>query len=192
MCASLDYLSGGRFALGIGIGWLREEFDALGIPWERRATRTREYIEAMRCLWGSERTYRGDFVKFQGAISYPKPVRGRDLPVLVGGQTAGALKRAAAYGDGWCGFNLTPDETAQAVGEIRKLLKERGRESEPFEFSVSPTNTATPDDLKRYRDAGIEELYLTPVFAHPLANEAEAVTLLEDLARKWVAPAARL
>lgn len=192
MCASLDYLSGGRFALGIGIGWLREEFDALGIPWERRAARTREYIAAMRCLWGNERNYQGVFVKFQGAMSYPKPVRGSGLPVLVGGQTPAALKRAAAYGTGWCGFNLTPDETAQAVAELRKLRAERGRASEPFEFSVSPTNSATPDDLKRYRDAGIEELYLTPVFEHPLATEADATKLLEDLARRWVEPATRL
>ena len=185
-------MSGGRFALGIGIGWLREEFDALGIPWERRAGRTREYIEAMRCLWGDEHSYQGEFVRFQGALSYPKPVKGRRLPVLVGGQTAAALKRAAAYGAGWCGFNLTPDETAQAVAEIRKLRAANGRSSEPFEFAVSPTKTATPDDLKRYRDAGIEELYLTAVLQHPLGSEVEVVTVLEDLARRWVEPAARL
>ena len=192
ICASLDYLSGGRFALGIGIGWLREEFDALGIPWERRAKRTREYIEAMRCLWGEEHSYQGEFVKFQGALSYPKPVKGNRMPVLVGGQAPAALKRAASYGDGWCGFNLTPDETAQAVAEIRKMRADNGRSSQPFEFSMSPTKDATPDDLKRYRDAGIDELYLTPVFRVPIKSEAEAVTLLEDLARQWVEPAARL
>jgi len=192
ICASLDYLSGGRFALGIGIGWLREEFDALGIPWERRAKRTREYVEAMRCLWGDEHGYEGEFVKFAGALSYPKPVKGNRLPILVGGQTGAALKRAAAYGTGWCGFNLTPAETAQAVNEIRQLRAAAGHASEPFEFSVSPTDTATPDDLKRYRDAGIDELYLTPVFRQPLATEVEAVKLLEDLARRWVEPAAKL
>jgi probable F420-dependent oxidoreductase len=192
ICASLDYLSGGRFALGIGIGWLREEFDALGIPWERRAKRTREYVEAMRCLWGDKHSYEGEFVKFAGALSYPKPVKGKRLPILVGGQTGAALKRAAAYGTGWCGFNLTPAETAQVVNEIRQLRAAAGHASEPFEFSVSPTDTATSDDLKRYRDAGIDELYLTPVFRQPLATEAEAVKLLEDLARRWVEPAAKL
>ncbi|HXR23779.1 MAG TPA: hypothetical protein VN742_00360, partial [Candidatus Binataceae bacterium] len=85
-----------------------------------------------------------------------------------------------------------PAETTQAVNEIRQLRAAEGHASAPFEFSVSPTDTATPDDLKRYRDAGIEELYLTPVFRQPLATEAEAVKLLEDLARRWVEPAARL
>jgi probable F420-dependent oxidoreductase len=114
VAASLDYLSNGRFALGIGIGWLEEEFKAIGIPWERRTERTREYLEAMRNLWGDERSaYSGEFVSFEYARSFPKPSNGRKLPILVGGQTQTALKRVAAYGDGWCGFNLTPEETAK-------------------------------------------------------------------------------
>jgi probable F420-dependent oxidoreductase len=192
ICASLDYLSNGRFALGIGIGWLREEFDALGIPWERRAKRTREYIEAMRCVWGEERSYSGEFVNFKGALSYPKPKSGRGLPVLVGGQSEAALKRAADYGDGWCGFNLTPDETAAAIARIRQLRKATGREALPFEYSMAPVSTATPDDLKRYRDAGVDELYLTPVFQHAPQNENEVIKLVEELGRTWVAPAQRL
>src|SRR5438552_1054540 len=86
ICASLDYLSGGRLALGIGIGWLREEFTALGIPWEGRAKRTREYIEAMRGLWGDRHDYQGEIVNYKGALSYPKPALGARLPILVGGQ----------------------------------------------------------------------------------------------------------
>jgi probable F420-dependent oxidoreductase len=192
ICATLDYLSGGRLLLGIGIGWLREEFDALGIPWERRAQRTREYIEAMRCVWGSGRSYSAEFVNFDGALSYPKPVKGAGLPVLVGGQTEAALKRAASYGNGWCGFNLTPQETAQAINRLRELLAANGRGTDGFEFSVSPTADATPDDLRRYRDAGVDELYLTPVFQRPVANEADITKLTEALARTWVEPALKL
>jgi probable F420-dependent oxidoreductase len=192
LCATLDYLSGGRLALGIGIGWLREEFDALGIPWQRRAQRTREYVEAMRCLWGNGRSYSAEFVNFEGAISYPKPPQGVKLPVLVGGQTEAALKRAAAYGDGWCGFNLTPDETAQAIKQLRALLQESGRAQDLFEFLVSPTATSTPDDLKRYRDAGVDEVYLTPVFQRSFTSESEVANLMEDLARSWVEPALKL
>jgi probable F420-dependent oxidoreductase len=192
LCASLDYVSGGRFALGIGIGWLREEFDALGIPWERRAKRTREYIEAMRALWGEQHNYNGEFVKFEGALSYPKPVSGPKLPILVGGQAEAALKRAAAYGDGWCGFNLTPAETADAIKRIRELRAANGRTAMPFEFSMSPVASATPDDLKRYRDAGVDELYLTSAFRHAPKTEAEVVKLLEELSRSWVEPAAKL
>jgi len=191
--ASLDYLSGGRFALGIGIGWLAEEFQALGIPWERRAQRTRDYVEAMRRLWEDERSsYSGEFVQFEGARSYPKPLKGAKLPVLVGGQTEPALKRAAAYGDGWCGFNLTPGETAQTINRLRELLKANERSPQDFEFLVSPTASATPADLQRYRDAGVDELYLTPVFNRQVSTAAEVATLLEELAHAWVEPAAQL
>jgi probable F420-dependent oxidoreductase len=192
ICATLDSLSGGRFALGIGIGWLQEEFKALGIPWERRSQRTREYVEAMRCLWGDAHSYSGEFVNFAGALSYPKPVLGAKLPILVGGQTESALKRAASYGTGWCGFNLTPDETAKAIDRLKQLLADNGRESQQFEFLVSPTASATPDDMKRYRDVGVDELYLTSVFQRSLGTESEVKELLESLARDWVEPAAKL
>ena len=192
ICATLDYLSGGRLALGIGVGWLREEFDALGIPWERRAQRTREYVQAMRCVWGEGRSYSSEFVNFEGVLSYPKPPQGLNLPVLVGGQTEAALKRAASYGNGWCGFNLTADETAQAIKRVRELLKANGRSADSFEFLVSPTADATPDHLKQYRDAGVDELYLTPVFQRALGSEGDVEKLLEELARNWVEPAVKL
>jgi probable F420-dependent oxidoreductase len=107
--ATLDSLCDGRFVLGVGVGWLEEEFRALGIPWERRAHRTREYIEAMRRLWGdSLSSYKGEFVNFENVRSFPKPVRGADLPVFFGGESGPALRRVAEYGNGWCGFNLDP------------------------------------------------------------------------------------
>src|SRR5215467_7689998 len=85
--ASLDRLSGGRFALGVGIGWSAEEFAALGIPFERRAQRTREYIEAMRLLWSDgAASFHGEFVNFDAARSSPKPVRGAKLPIIFGGE----------------------------------------------------------------------------------------------------------
>jgi len=193
LAASLDYLSGGRFALGIGVGWLEEEFKALGIPWERRSKRTREYVEAMRRLWGHDPSeYKGEFVQFEGARSYPKPINGARLPILVGGQTEAALKRAAAYGDGWCGFNLTAEETAEKINRLRVLLKANNRKTDGFEFSMSPLASSTPTDLKSYRDAGVDELYLTPVFQRPFNSEAEVSKLLEEIARSWIEPASRL
>jgi probable F420-dependent oxidoreductase len=193
VAASLDYLSDGRFALGIGIGWLAEEFKAIGVPWDRRAKRTREYVEAMRILWGEERsTYKGEFVSFEDARSFPKPVKGRGLPILVGGQTDPALKRAAKYGDGWCGFNLSPDDTAKKIAQLRDLMKAAGRRTENFEISMSPPATAVPADLKRYRDAGVDELYLSPVLQKPPKSLVELERLLEGFAREWVEPAAKL
>ncbi|HEX4210241.1 MAG TPA: TIGR03619 family F420-dependent LLM class oxidoreductase, partial [Candidatus Binataceae bacterium] len=101
--ASLDFLSSGRFALGVGIGWSSEEFAALGIPFERRAQRTTEYIEVMRKLWGEESsTFDGEFVRFVEVRSFPKPIQ-RKVPVIFGGESLPALRRVARIGDGWFG-----------------------------------------------------------------------------------------
>jgi probable F420-dependent oxidoreductase len=193
MVASLDLLSLGRFAMGIGIGWLAEEYQALGIPWERRAERTREYVEVMRTLWRDPVcSHRGEFVNFEGVLSYPKPIQGASLPVLLGGQSEAALKRAAEYGNGWIGINLTPDETARAISRLRELLDANGRSGETFEFLVSPVTTATADDLPRYRDAGIDELYVPSIFGPALTTTEEVKALLEWMARTWVEPASKL
>ncbi len=193
VAASLDHLSDGRFALGIGIGWLEEEFKAIGVPWAQRTQRTREYVEAMRNLWGDERSsYKGEFVSFENARSFPKPAKGRNLPVLVGGQTDPALKRAAEYGDGWCGFNLTPEETGEKVTRLHQLMKAAGRAPENFEISMSPPATATPDILRRYHDVGVDELYLSPVLKTPPKSITELEKMLENFARDWIEPAAKL
>jgi probable F420-dependent oxidoreductase len=190
--ASVDYLSGGRMLLGIGIGWLEEEFNALGIPWARRAARTREYIEAMKRLWREERSdFSGEFVNFQKVRSFPKPVRGGRIPIIVGGQTEAALKRTAAYGDGWFGFNLTADETAATVKRLGELMALNGRKPSELELIVAPpAGPLAADDLKRYRDAGVHEIVPLVTFA---ASEPRAMLkALEDAARNLVEPAARL
>src|ERR1051326_1879884 len=97
--ATLDRLSGGRFILGAGVGWLAEEFAALGIPFEHRGPRTREYVEVMRGLWteGSS-SHQGEFVQFRGVLSYPKPVAATGIPVWFGGESPAALRRGAELG----------------------------------------------------------------------------------------------
>jgi probable F420-dependent oxidoreductase len=190
--ATLDFLSGGRVVLGVGIGWLEEEFKAIGISWERRAQRTRECIEAMRRLWGDDvSSYRGEFVNFDGVRSYPKPVQGARLPVVFGGESGPALRRVAEYGTGWCGFNLTPDEAAAKIRRIEELLKANRRKRSEIELAVSPyTKKITADDLKRYRDAGVDELVL--VNLRPARAAAETTQELMQFAKDWVEPAARL
>jgi probable F420-dependent oxidoreductase len=190
--ATLDWLSNGRFTLGVGIGWLEEEFRALGIPWERRADRTRECISAMRSLWGDEiSTYRGEFVQFQNVRSYPKPVQGSRLPVVFGGESGPALRRTAEYGNGWFGFNLTPDEAAAKIRRLEELLKAKGRKRAELEIVISPyTKPVAPDDLKRYRDAGVDQVVL--INARPSRTVEESAAQLEDLARTWIEPAAKL
>lgn len=177
--ASLDLLSGGRFALGVGVGWLAEEFAALGVPFERRAQRTREYVEVMRRLWREDATsFDGEFVRLRAARSFPKPVR-RAIPVLLGGESDAALKRAAAYGDGWYGFNLSADEAAERIGVLERLLAERGRERASFRVVVAPfTKPCTRADLERHRALGVDELV---VVAAPPRRVDEVAGWVEKL-----------
>ena len=191
--ATLDFLSGGRFTLGVGVGWLAEEFRAVGVPWEHRARRTREYIEAMRKLWGDDlSSYSGEFVSFSNVRSFPKPVRGAKLPVWFGGESGPALKRVAEYGDGWVGFNLTPEDAAAKIRRIEELLKANGRKRSDVELAASPYNRtgSNSDDLKRYRDAGVDEFVVHNT--QPSRNEAEVSSQLEQLARTWVKPGSKL
>ncbi len=189
--ASLDYVSGGRFALGVGIGWSAEEFKALGIPFERRAQRTREYIAVMRKLWGEESTtFHGEFVNVDAARSFPKPVQGGQVPIIFGGESAPALKRVAEYGTGWFGFNLTPEAATAKVEQLKGLMGERGRALGEVEIIISPyLQKVAPGSLNAYQAAGVSEIVqLLPI----PADEAKLPDVLEQVARAWVEPAARL
>ena len=190
--ATLDWLSNGRVALGVGIGWLEEEFQAIGIPWERRAARTRDCINAMRKLWGDPiSSYSGEFVKFEGVRSNPKPIRGADLPILFGGESTPALRRVAEYGNGWFGFNLTPEEATAKIHKIEELLQANHRKLSEVEIIVSPyTKKIVADDLKRYRDAGVHEIVIVNI--RPPKTVEEAATRLEEAARTWLDPASKL
>jgi probable F420-dependent oxidoreductase len=192
LAASLDFVSGGRFVFGVGIGWLAEEFQALGIPWARRGARARETVAAMRELWEQPQgNYAGEFGSFTRARSYPQPPRNGKIPIIVGGQSDAALRRAAAWGDGWCGFNLTPAEAKVMVDRLHALLAEHGRAGDDFEIFVSPLRAAGPETLEAYRDAGVDELYLTPIFDQPFASVEDTTGVIEDIGRRWVTPAAR-
>jgi probable F420-dependent oxidoreductase len=189
--ATVDRLSGGRFIFGVGVGWLAEEFHALGISFDRRTWRTREYIEVMRKLWTQHSsTHQGEFVNFNKVLSYPKPVSGKGVPIWFGGESGPALRRVAEYGDGWLGFNLLPDQAAAKVKRIEELLAANGRRRSDVHLAVSPyTNPIKVDDLKRYRDAGVEEIALLSGWS---GTEREMVARLERMARKFVEPAATL
>src|SRR3984957_14630463 len=117
--ASLDRVRGGRLTLGVGGGWSREEFAALGVPFEHRAARTAEYVAAMRTVWHDDvASFNGKFVGFASIRVNPKPAHGRGIPIVVGGNSDSALRRVAAWGDGWYGFNL--DGVAAARDRVAK------------------------------------------------------------------------
>src|SRR5579863_5891866 len=189
--ASLDHLSGGRFALGVGIGWSAEEFHALGLPFERRAQRTREYIEVMRRLWSDDAaSFHGEFVNFDAAKCFPKPVRRGKLPIIFGGESGPALKRTADIGDGWFGFNVGLDDAGPLVDKLRAMLKANGRDGKEVEIIACPyTKKITTDDLKKYAAAGVDELV---ILSSPPEDEAQIGGWIERIAREWVEPAGRI
>src|SRR5262249_20505139 len=135
--------------------------------------------------------YHGEFVKFDAVRSNPKPLKGAKLPVFFGGESGPALRRLAEYGDGWFGFDLMPDEAAAKIRRIEDLLKANGRKRSDLELAVSPsTRPIKRDDLKRYRDAGVDEIVL--INLTPPRDEKELVGNLEEIARELVEPAARI
>jgi probable F420-dependent oxidoreductase len=180
--ASLDVLSKGRFALGIGVGWSSEEFAALGVPFHGRARRMEEFVEAMRTLWGEDiSSYHGEFVHFQEVRSYPKPVRARRLPVFVGGNSGKALDRVVSYGDGWYGFNLSVDEVPERMAALSSRCLRAGRDPATVEVSVS-LRDGSPEDVAALADAGVAELV---VVASPPADPVRADGWVAALARRW-------
>jgi probable F420-dependent oxidoreductase len=189
--ASLDSLSRGRLALGVGIGWSAEEFAALGIPFERRAQRTCEYIQAMRTLWKEPKaSFNGEFVRFEGARCYPKPAQPAGIPIIFGGESLPALKRVARYGNGWFGVNLRPEQAAEKITRLHRLLDEEGRVHGEVEIIISPyQNEVTAGDLRAYHQLGVSEF--VPFIRLP-GKESEIPPFLEQAAQQWVEPAAKL
>ena len=187
--ATLDLLCGGRFTLGAGIGWSAEEFAALGVPFARRGARTAEYVQAIRALWADDvASFGGEFVGFQHVRTYPKPVRDRRIPIVLGGNSDTALDRAAAVGDGWYGFNVTLADVAGRVAVLREAARRRRRD--PAELSVAvAVPDAQPADLPALAAAGVGELVLVSA---PPRDAAEAGDWARDLASRWVQPARRL
>jgi len=135
--ATLDQLSGGRVELGIGVGWMQEEFVALGVPWERRGARTDEYVEAMRALWARPHAeFHGEFVEFPPVTCSPRPVRG-SIPILVGGDTDAAIRRAARLADGYFPGEGDPERLAVLIARLREAVERAGRDPSAIEITAS-------------------------------------------------------
>jgi probable F420-dependent oxidoreductase len=142
--ATLDYLSSGRVILGVGIGWMKDEFEAVGVPFERRGVRTEESITAMRALWGEERaSYDGSTLHFKDLYLRPQPRTGT-IPIHVGGHTEIAARRAARMGDGFFPFGVDRGELAHLVDTMRKAATEAGRD--PSTLEVTVTSYSSGDD----------------------------------------------
>lgn len=151
---TVSVLSGGRVALGCGAGWIREEFEALGVDFRTRGKRMNEMISVMRKAWSGEMVeHAGDH--FQLGPLQMSPAPAAQVPIYVGGLSNAALRRAAALGDGWIGTGQTPDEVAGYVERLRGFRAEAGREDEPLEVIVPLTVPPELDLLRRLGDAGM-------------------------------------
>jgi probable F420-dependent oxidoreductase len=185
--ATLDVLSGGRLTLGVGIGWSREEFDALGVPFARRAARTQEYIAAMRSLWRDEvASFTGEFAAFQDVRVNPKPVRPGGVPIVLGGNSDAALHRVATCGDGWYGFNLDGvEDVARRLAVLADRCRAAGRDLAELRLAVA-LRDPHPDDVRRLADLGVSEFV---VVDGPPADPRLAAGWVSTLADRWLSAA---
>ncbi|HET7341381.1 MAG TPA: LLM class F420-dependent oxidoreductase [Methylomirabilota bacterium] len=184
--ASLDALSSGRAIVGLGVGYLEAEFRALGAPWEQRGAVADEYLEAMLAIWTQARpAYRGRFVSFSGVQAHPQPAK--RPPIVIGGRTAPAFRRAVQRGDGWYGFALEPDGAAIALAGLREAagVVRRPGELGPLEISVTPGRGSAVDlgMAEKYAALGVHRLILMP----PAALDGDGVVrYVEDIGARLI------
>lgn len=156
--ATIDVLSAGRLILGVGIGWLREEFDAIGVPFSERVGRTEEHMQALRALWSSDESFDGTYTSFQQARSYPKPAQDGGIPLVVGGHTKAAARRAGRLGDGF--FPARADNLADLIDEMKRAAKDAGRDPDAIEVTTGGLPNA--DFAKQLADQGVSRLVIPP------------------------------
>lgn len=160
--ATLDHLSHGRLILGIGVGWLKEEFEALAEPFEHRGPRMDEYIQVLKNLWTKDDpSFVGKYYRLGNVACYPKPVRTPHPPIWIGGNTEPALRRAARVGDSWHAAGATPEQIAEALPKLHNYLQAAGRSPEDvpvtvrFGVGAREESAAVVEKLRRYKDLGV-------------------------------------
>jgi probable F420-dependent oxidoreductase len=158
--ATLDWLSGGRVDLGVGVGWLEEEFNAVNVPWPRRGKRTDEYLAVLRTLWCDETSsYEGECYTLDPCQMFPKPVQQPHPPIHIGGESPAALARVARAGRGWHTFNRTPDQLAEPLASLDALLADQGRTRSDVTITVCPYFQPLDADIAgRYAEAGADSV----------------------------------
>ncbi|MFN8026073.1 MAG: LLM class F420-dependent oxidoreductase [Acidimicrobiia bacterium] len=164
--STIDNLSDGRMLLGLGIGWQREEYAAVGAPFRQRGARLEECMGAMRALWTeAPASFAGEHFSFERVYSTPRPARGA-VPIVLGGNSDAALDRAARIGDGWFPFTISPDEFAAKAARVREIAAAHGRDPAAVEISAwpgsfDPAAEMDVDFLRRYVDAGATRIMVS-------------------------------
>jgi probable F420-dependent oxidoreductase len=159
--ASLDFISGGRLIFGLGAGYLPQEFVACGIPFEHRGARTDEGIDVLRDLWTSARPrFEGRFFRYADVDAHPRPVQRPHPPIIVGGMSAPAFRRAVARGNGWYGFGLDLATTEKFLAGLREAARqvERPASLGPLEITVTPSLALDAGTIAQYAAIGVHRL----------------------------------
>ncbi len=156
----LDSLSGGRVDFGVGVGWLKEEFEAVAMPFEKRGQRTDEHLQVMKSLWCDEVSeYHGELYNLDPCRMYPKPIQTPHPPIHVGGESDAAMRRVARHAQGWFSFNRLPADLPEPLGRLDAALAEEGRTRSDVVLSVSPYfNQTTPQLVEEYAALGVDRL----------------------------------
>ena len=164
--ASLDVLSNGRLILGVGTGWMEEEFQMLGVPFKRRGARTNEYIRLLKALWTEENpSFEGEFWQIKNVGFNPKPLQQPHPPIWTGGHSAPALRRAGRLSDGWHAVGVSPDTLREQFQEVQRHAEEAGRDPASLTLSVRPRvrmddPAKTIELLRSYREVGVSHVVL--------------------------------
>jgi probable F420-dependent oxidoreductase len=199
--ATLDVLSGGRLIVGTAVGWLAEEFEALGIPFTERGARSDEALRVMRALWTeSEPKFEGRFFRFAGIKAEPKPLQKPHPPIWIGGNSPAAFRRAAEFADAWHPSHRSVDEIAAGARQFKALAKARGRDSNSLEIVARaplrvimngavpeprPLLVGTPDqiveDIGTYKNAGVTGFMFDTYYGNPAVNDQDLKGVLATL-----------
>ena len=158
----LDNLSGGRVDFGIGVGWLKEEFDVVAAPFDHRGARCDEYLAVMRALWTEDpSSFTGEHYDLRECRMYPKPVQSPHPPIHVGGESNAALRRVAKHGQGWYSFNRKPEDLDEPLARLDDLLAAEGRSRGDIELTVCPYLQPMDDGaVEGYRERGVDRLVM--------------------------------
>lgn len=191
--ATIDHLSGGRFVLGAGIGWWKEEYEALSVPFERRGARMDECLQLVRALWTQEfASFKGEFYECVDWACNPKPARAEGIPIWLGGESRKQLERVGTYADGWLATLRSVPKLKDDFAIAREAASKAGRDPSKLVIAIEGAGTLAPDRLERtaeglgrLREMGVAHAILG---VHP-AHMANAAPLLEEFASKHFAAA---
>lgn len=188
--ATVDVLSNGRLLVGIAGGWLREEFELLGVPFDQRGARTDEYLALIKRLWTDDRvSFRGRFFSLDGAAFFPKPVQRPHPPIWVGGDSAAALQRVGRVGDGWMAVPRDLDHLAAGVEAIRRAAAAAGRDPATIGVASSGASRSMDellDRLPRLAQLGVTIVTLPALFW--TRSVPDAIALMETFAERAKLP----